>query len=153
MEIVGAYKLLHFVDVETGTPIASMPAHSMSIYTCDYHPTENVICSGGDDKALKVWDLNSGKCIQNLQTHSSWIWKLRFSPDGMYLGSASQDHTAKVPPACTLRAAAAVVGGSVVMGVAWVLMGCVMGADLRLACGSRAEYAEAQGDGVRPVVQ
>lgn len=51
---VGSYKVLHFIDVETGAPIATMPAHSMCVYTCDFHPSENIVCSAGDDKLLKV---------------------------------------------------------------------------------------------------
>jgi WD40 repeat protein len=88
--------VLHFVDVETGTPIATMPAHSMCIFSCDYHPLENVVCSAGDDKLVKVWDLNSGKCVTTIASHASWVWRARFSSDGTLLGTASQDHSAKV---------------------------------------------------------
>jgi WD40 repeat protein len=65
--------------------------------------TDNKIlftCCGYDDRkvkvAIKVWDLNSGKCLKTMYGHDYAINCLETTHDGRFLISASMDRTIKV---------------------------------------------------------
>lgn len=46
-----------------------------------------------DRRTAKVWDCDSGECVQTLRGHADRLAKLAFHPGGRYLGTASFDHT------------------------------------------------------------
>ncbi|MEO1184722.1 MAG: hypothetical protein AAFX46_08450, partial [Cyanobacteria bacterium J06636_27] len=54
------------------------------------------IASAGCDKVIKIWDVNTGKCLHSLQAHNNRIRKVVFSPDGKILASCSDDKTIKI---------------------------------------------------------
>lgn len=47
--------------------------------------------TGSDDKSIKVWDLKSRQCVNTLNIHADTVWSLKFSPDGKYLISGSEE--------------------------------------------------------------
>jgi WD40 repeat protein len=49
-----------------------------------------------DLAAIRIYDYTTGKLHRNLKSHSSSIFDLSFSPDGLYLVSGSGDFTVKV---------------------------------------------------------
>jgi WD40 repeat protein len=57
------------------------------------HPDGKQLFSGGADKAIKVWDLESGKIIRTLSGHSGAIMSLALDRDGKRLYSGSSDRT------------------------------------------------------------
>ena len=48
------------------------------------------------NNTIKVWELESGKCIKTLEGHGGHVTSVRFSPDGKYVASASYDETIKI---------------------------------------------------------
>ena len=54
------------------------------------------VVSGSTDNTLKVWDLESGKCIVTLKGHSGPIFGLALTPGGERVVSGSMDSTLKV---------------------------------------------------------
>ena len=38
----------------------------------------------------------SGELVRTLSGHTSWVWSVAFSPDGMWLASGSGDQTVKL---------------------------------------------------------
>jgi WD40 repeat protein len=70
------------------------------IYALKEHPSASVVAfssdsktlvSGGDDKALKVWDLNTGKLKQTIQSPSGKMLSVAISPDGKTIVSGGGD--------------------------------------------------------------
>ncbi len=59
-------------------------------------PDGKKIVSGSWDKAVKVWDVASGKCDATLEGHSLCVYSVATSPDGKKIVSGSEDKAAKV---------------------------------------------------------
>ena len=59
----------------------------------DYHP---ILASGGIDRTIKLWDIQSGECLKTLQGHTDWIGCVACSSDGRTIASGSLDQTIKL---------------------------------------------------------
>ncbi len=53
------------------------------------------LASGSKDKSIKLWDVQTGQCVQTLQGHSSWVRALTLLGDGR-LASGSYDKSIKL---------------------------------------------------------
>ena len=45
------------------------------------------------DNTIKMWDTNSGYCVQTIHAHSDWIRKIAINIKGNLMASASKDET------------------------------------------------------------
>jgi WD40 repeat protein len=54
------------------------------------------LASASKGNTVKIWDTSSGKCLQTLKGHSSWVNSVAFSYDSTRLASASKDNTVKI---------------------------------------------------------
>jgi WD40 repeat protein len=70
--------------------------HQGTIWTIDFSPDGKTIVSGGEDKMVKLWDIESGKLLHTMNGHSLTIWNIKFSPDGSKIASGSFDETLKI---------------------------------------------------------
>lgn len=52
--------------------------------------------AGGDDVAVRVWDLETGRCLHALEGHTSGVLSVALSPDGRQALSGSSDKTARL---------------------------------------------------------
>ncbi|HBB34504.1 MAG TPA: hypothetical protein DC064_22620 [Cyanobacteria bacterium UBA9273] len=85
----------------TGSPYCKFSA----VLTITGHPSASVIAisadgktlvSGGDDKAIKVWDLATGKLQRTLQSDSGKVLSVAISADGKTVVSGSGDRMVRV---------------------------------------------------------
>lgn len=60
-----------------------------SVYSVAISPDGKTLASGSGDKTIKIWNLSTGKVINTLKGHSSWIKSVAISPDGKILASGS----------------------------------------------------------------
>ena len=54
------------------------------------------LLSGSYDNTARLWDLATGKHVQELKGHSWWVWAAEFSPDAQRIVTAGQDGKAIV---------------------------------------------------------
>ena len=55
-----------------------------------------ILASCGNDRTVKLWDVQSGECLKTLKGHTGEVWSIAFSPLGSILASGSQDGTVKL---------------------------------------------------------
>lgn len=51
----------------------------------------SLIVSTSLDNTIKIWNTESGECIQTIEDNKDWVYAAVFSPDGKHIASASRD--------------------------------------------------------------
>ncbi len=59
-------------------------------------PDNQWMVTASFDKTLRLWDVNSGNCLQVFKGHSGRIFSVAISPDGAWIASASEDRTVRL---------------------------------------------------------
>ncbi|MCU0532632.1 MAG: WD40 repeat domain-containing protein [Hydrococcus sp. Prado102] len=59
-------------------------------------PDKQIVVSGGDDKSIKLWDINTGKLLTSIRGHDREVWSVTFSPNGEDLISSGADYTMRL---------------------------------------------------------
>ncbi|ORY96519.1 WD40-repeat-containing domain protein [Syncephalastrum racemosum] len=80
----------------------SMPAcsttltgHAGDVYSAQYHPNESHIVTGGYDKNIRLYDVNTGAIVKAFPGHQLAVTKTIFNPLGNLVISGSKDNTIK----------------------------------------------------------
>ncbi|MBD2018428.1 WD40 repeat domain-containing protein [Microcoleus sp. FACHB-53] len=68
----------------------------LNVYSVAISPDGQTLASCGDDKTIKIWNLNTGDLLRTFTGHSDIVWSVTFSPDGQILASCSEDKTVKI---------------------------------------------------------
>jgi WD40 repeat protein len=74
----------------------ALKGHSSYVNYLLFSPDGQYLFSASADKSIKIWDIYTGKEINNLLGHTSSVNYLTISPDGQKLYSASADKSIKV---------------------------------------------------------
>ena len=72
-----------------------------SVFAVAYSPDGKKIAAAGADRAIRVYDLATGKQLLAIEDHADWVMDVAWTPDGKKLASASRDKTSKVFDATT----------------------------------------------------
>jgi WD40 repeat protein len=84
------------LDGDSKVPFRTLSGHTNRLIGVAFHPDNIRLASSSCDRTIKLWDSNTGHCINTLHGHQSWVWSVAFSPDGNLLASGSYDHTTKL---------------------------------------------------------
>ncbi|MEH2065639.1 MAG: serine/threonine-protein kinase [Nostoc sp.] len=98
------WRCLHTLTGHSGT-LSSVNALAIS-------PDSKTLASGGDDKNIKLWDLNTKKVLASLSGHSQAVKSVSFSPNGQILATASDDKSIKLWQVETLKEICTLLGHS-----------------------------------------
>lgn len=83
------------IDLNNKTILNSFIAHKKSCNVVKFHPTENLILSGGWDANLKVWSTNYD-LLKSIPAHNYAIYSIEFSPDKSMFATGSRDKSIKI---------------------------------------------------------
>ncbi|HEY9672366.1 MAG TPA: WD40 repeat domain-containing protein [Waterburya sp.] len=98
--VSGGYKIKIW-DLDTGEPLHTLPGHKKWVYSLAISPDGQTLVSSGGDKTIKIWQLGTGRHLQDsplhtLNAHEDWVRTVAVSPDGEILASGSDDNTIKL---------------------------------------------------------
>ena len=83
-------------SLDTARRLRSFRTHP-GVATCvDFSADGGTIASGGSDRALRLWNVQSGECERTLQGHQAFISALAWHPTEPVIVTASADGTARL---------------------------------------------------------
>ncbi|KAL9643593.1 hypothetical protein ABK040_010206 [Willaertia magna] len=83
-------------DYRMGTMIDSFHEHEGPIRGLDFHPTQPLFVSGGDDYKIKVWNYKLKRCLFTLTGHYDYVRTVEFHKEQPWIVSASDDQTVRI---------------------------------------------------------
>jgi tetratricopeptide (TPR) repeat protein len=98
-ELFGNGKLISsfsLMPTELLTEIRTLSGHTRNVNSVVISSDGQIAVSGGDDKTVKIWDLQSGQELRTLSGHTDVTWGIAISSDGQTLVSGSEDTTIKI---------------------------------------------------------
>lgn len=79
-----------------GTLIDRFDEHEGPVRGVDFHPSQPLFVSGGDDYKIKVWNYKQRRCLFTLLGHLDYIRTVQFHHEYPWIVSASDDQTIRV---------------------------------------------------------
>jgi WD40 repeat protein len=90
--------------VPSGEVARALGGHGTKGTRCiAFAPDGRTLASGGDDGAMKLWDVHRGRERTAVEWHLDSVCAVAFSPDGLTVASASFDGSIKLWPREVLR--------------------------------------------------
>ncbi|MFT5725560.1 MAG: WD repeat-containing protein 61 [Bacteroidia bacterium] len=83
------------IDLINKTILKSFMAHTKSCNVVRFHPTDNLLLSGGWDAHLNIWNEDYEKQT-SIPAHNYAIYSIAFSPDNKLFATGSRDKTIKI---------------------------------------------------------
>ncbi len=86
-----AKSIIKFWCADAGQDVCTFQAHEGGVRCLDFKG-QSTLVSGGRDKTIKVWALSDGESpalLHTLRGHTSDVWAVKVSPDGMKIASDS----------------------------------------------------------------
>jgi WD40 repeat protein len=94
---IGKGQVVELWDVATGHLIHPLRGHSSYVRSVEFSPDGKLLISGGEDRALKLWDVIRGQELGSLTSEGSDNhYRAIFSPDGKTIASACRDGSVKL---------------------------------------------------------
>jgi WD40 repeat protein len=79
-----------------GKPVRDLAETLDVVFAVAFSPDSKKVATAGADRTIRVFEVETGKLLAQIEDHADWILGIAFSPDGKRLASASRDKTAKV---------------------------------------------------------
>jgi WD40 repeat protein len=102
-------------DVASGRRVLELPSHASK--TVCFTPDRRTVVSGGDDSAIRMWDLESRTERGRPAEHLGSILAVAFAPDGSTVATTGSDRTIRLWDSATGRSRLLLPGGESLMNV------------------------------------
>lgn len=83
-------------DYRMGTLIDRFEEHDGPVRGVDFHKTQPLFVSGGDDYKIKVWSYQTRRCLFTLNGHLDYVRTVFFHHELPWILSASDDQTIRI---------------------------------------------------------
>ncbi|KAI8640990.1 WD40-repeat-containing domain protein [Parasitella parasitica] len=88
-------KIWNIKSLQKASCVSTLNGHAGDVYSVRYHPNESHIVTGGYDKTVRLFDVNTGAIIKTFPGHQLAVTKTIFNPLGNLVISGSKDNTIK----------------------------------------------------------
>ncbi|MHA1475454.1 MAG: eIF2A-related protein [Promethearchaeota archaeon] len=95
MASIGNENIIYLLDFPSGKLNYRLEGHRKIIYTIDFHPKSPYLISGGMEKNIFIWNLETKKVIKKIPTDSSTTL-IKFSDDGRFFLTVSLKNEIKI---------------------------------------------------------
>lgn len=92
-DLSGNTRLLSMVNSQSDIVLKG---HTQEIHSIVWSPDGNLLATGSDDLTIRLWDINTGKCLQIFSEHTAQIYALIWSQNSQTIISKSEDETIKL---------------------------------------------------------
>lgn len=79
-----------------GTLIDRFEEHDGPVRAVDFHKSQPMFVSGGDDYKIKVWSYQTRRCLFTLNGHLDYIRTVQFHSELPWILSCSDDQTVRI---------------------------------------------------------
>jgi WD40 repeat protein len=83
-------------DYRMGTLIDRFEEHDGPVRGIDFHKTQPLFVSGGDDYKIKVWSYQTRRCLFTLNGHLDYVRTVFFHHESPWILSSSDDQTIRI---------------------------------------------------------
>jgi WD40 repeat protein len=92
---------IHVWEPGSGKLKVTLKGHEKPVGALAFHPDSNVLASGGDDPAVRLWDIEKGTETANLlaelgKKEKAQVYSVAFSPNGKLLAAVNGDGQLRV---------------------------------------------------------
>ena len=77
-------------------PFLREKGHSGWVNSVAITPDGERVVTGSWDETIKIWDMQSGECLDTLEGHSGWVNSVAITPGGERVVTGSSDNTIKI---------------------------------------------------------
>ena len=91
----GGIRLFHLEDRQ---PCLYLKGHLENTFVTSvaFSLDGKFLASSSMDYTIKLWNIQTGKCVKTLKGHQDWVWTVVFSPDGQTVASGGDDNTIRL---------------------------------------------------------
>jgi len=73
-----------------------LAGHAGNVYGLGFTPDGRRLVTSGADRTARVWEVSTGRLVQEYQWHQGWVTCLAVSPDGLTVATAGEDQVIAV---------------------------------------------------------
>ncbi|MDJ0589135.1 MAG: NB-ARC domain-containing protein [Pleurocapsa sp. MO_226.B13] len=89
----GSVKPLQFIS---GQCLRTLQGYARQVWGVAFSPDGQFLASGGDEKFIRLWQVETGTCCKTLAGHTHRVSSVDWSPDGATLVSGGEDRTVRL---------------------------------------------------------
>ena len=94
--LLGNHPMVPFLLKKLSLPSTTFEGHTKCVYSAQFNRAGDKIVTASLDGTAKIWDIETGTCLDTLEGHAMGVSSAQFNQAGDKIVTASNDKTAKI---------------------------------------------------------